>query len=63
MQKQSKESNMKIEEVGFFHTPANWTELQGWLDELNGSEKAMATVAALMAWNLAAKLTNQEEEV
>jgi len=54
---------MKIEEVGFFHTPANWTELQGWLDGLDSSEKAMATVAALMAWNLAAKLTNQEEEV
>jgi len=54
---------MKIAELGFFHTPANWDELHAWLDNLEGSEKAMATTAAIMAWNLAAKLTNQEEEV
>jgi|AntAceMinimDraft_11_1070367.scaffolds.fasta_scaffold06640_5 hypothetical protein len=52
---------MKIEIVNFFHTPADWNELQNWLDGLYGSEKAAATTAALMAWNLAASLTNKEE--
>jgi hypothetical protein len=52
---------MKIQEVGFFHTPESWEELQTWLDNLNGSEKAMATTAAIMAWNLAAKITNEEK--
>jgi len=54
---------MKIEELGFFHTPANWDELHAWLDNLEGSEKAMAGIAAVMAWNLAARITNKEEEV
>lgn len=53
---------MKIQEVGLFHTPKTWEELQDWLEGLNGSEKAMATTAAVMAWNLAAYVTNGEEE-
>jgi len=54
---------MKIEGTNFFHTPENMKELQDWLSSLNGSEAAMATTAAMMAWNLAAKVTNEEEEV
>jgi hypothetical protein len=56
------ESIMKIAEVGFFHTPADWDELQLWLGGLPGPERAMATTAALMAWNLAARITNTEGE-
>ena len=52
---------MKIEEIGMFHTPKDWVELQEWINGLHGSEKAMATIAACMAWNLAASLTNEEE--
>lgn len=52
---------MKIEEIGLAHTPANWQELQDWLEGHNGSERGVATVAALMAWNLAASITNQRE--
>jgi len=52
---------MKIAELGFFHTPADWDELQSWIDSLHGPEKAMATTAAVMAWNLAASITNKEE--
>jgi hypothetical protein len=57
------ESIMKIAEVGFFHTPADWDELQGWISNLSGSEKAMATIAAMMAWNLAAHVTNTEGDI
>ena len=53
---------MKIEGTNFFHTPENMKELQDWLSSLNGSEAAMATTAAMMAWNLAVKITNTEEE-
>ena len=54
---------MKIAELGFFHTPADWDELHKWLDNLDSSEEAMAGIAAVMAWNLAASITNKEEEV
>jgi Tfp pilus assembly protein PilN len=52
---------MKIEGTNFFHTPKDMKELQDWLSNLNGSESLVATTAAMMAWNLAAKVTNEEE--
>jgi len=52
---------MEIKPVELFHTPASWTELQDWIEGHTGSERAVATVAAVMAWNLAASLTNEKE--
>ena len=52
---------MEIKSVELFHTPESWTELQDWIEGHTGSERAVATVAAVMAWNLAASLTNDKE--
>ena len=53
---------MKIEPIGLAHTPEDWKELMEWLEGHNGSERGVATVAALMAWNLAASITNEPAE-
>lgn len=48
---------------GFFHTPESWSELNDWLENLSGSERAMATTAAVMAWNLAARFDAHNKAV
>jgi hypothetical protein len=53
---------MQIKPLDMFHTPSSWKELQDWIDGHAGPERAVATVAAVMAWNLAATITNQKEE-
>jgi hypothetical protein len=56
---------MKIEPVGLFHTPSGWVELQEWIDRHDSESKAHVMTAAVMAWNLAAKvqgLPDNEEE-
>ena len=56
---------MKIEPVGLFHTPSGWDELQEWIDRHDSESKAHVMTAAVMAWNLAAKvqeLPDNEEE-
>ena len=45
-----------IKSVGMFHTPKDMGELEDWLSRLSGSERVVATTAAMMAWNLASKL-------
>jgi len=50
-----------LKEIGIFHTPKNWEELQTWLTRLNGPEAVLATTAAMMAWNLAASFTKEKE--
>lgn len=52
-----------IRKNNLFHTPADWQELCGWLSNLRGSEAALATTAAMMAWNLAAKTQENVETV
>jgi len=52
----------KIQPINLAHTPKDWTELTQWLEGFNGSERGVATLAALMAWNLAAKLTQETED-
>ena len=46
-----------IKPLNMFHTPASWAELQDSIDQLSGPEKAVATIYAVQAWNLAAKIT------
>jgi hypothetical protein len=47
-----------------FHTPADTEELCRWIDQLPtaGGVRLTAYTAAMMAWNLAAKLTNTTNE-
>lgn len=53
---------MKIETVGMFHTPADWKELQDWIERHSPSERAHIMTAAVMGWNLAVRLSQLEEE-
>jgi len=48
---------MTLTPVNMFHTPADMAELQGWIERHSPQDRAHLYTAAMMAWNLAAKLT------
>jgi hypothetical protein len=50
-----------IKPIGLFHTPKDWDELQLWIDSITSCDKIIVLTAAAMAWNLAAKETNNED--
>jgi hypothetical protein len=54
-----------IKGVDMFYTPTSMKDLEDRLESYSGSEKAVAYIAAMMAWNLACKIveeSKQEEE-
>jgi len=51
----------KIAPVNLFHTPEDWDELMKWIDAHSLEDRAHLTCAAAMAWNLAAKVTQEGE--
>ena len=51
----------KIEPINFAVTPKSWDHLYKKIESLSGSEKTIAMYHALMAWNLACKITNEGE--
>jgi hypothetical protein len=51
-----------IESSELFTTPQSVDELQKWILLHTGSERALAMVAAGMAWNLAAKLVDDTQK-
>ena len=53
---------MQIQEVGMFHTPESWDEPHEWIERHTGHEKAHVMTAAVMAWNLAAKITKETDK-
>ena len=53
---------MKIEVQNLVHTPENMEELETWIESHPKKDKAQIWIGVLMAWNLAAKITNTEEE-
>tara|TARA_R100000935_G_scaffold44850_1_gene67843 strand:- start:240 stop:416 length:177 start_codon:yes stop_codon:yes gene_type:complete len=52
----------KIEGSNAFATPDSMDDLINRLESYTGSEKAVAMVAAMMAWNLACKIVNETTE-
>jgi hypothetical protein len=50
-----------IKSIGLFHTPEDWNELVVWIHKHSLEDRAHLTTAAAMAWNLAAKLTEDGE--
>jgi hypothetical protein len=52
---------MTLEPNTLFNTPESKEEFVSWLDGFKGEEKIIALTAASMAWNLAAKLVNEQE--
>lgn len=54
-------NRLNITAVGFVHAPASWTELQNWIDAHAPEDRPHLTTAAIMAWNLAAKIDAHNE--
>ena len=44
---------------GMFHTPNDTNELLSWIEEHKGQDRIHVMTAAMMAWNLAAKIVNE----
>jgi hypothetical protein len=51
-----------IEPWSFFHTPKSWDEIERWIEAHPKQDRIHLYTAAVMAWNLAAKITNKETE-
>ncbi len=51
-----------MKKVDLFYTPTSMKDLEDRLESFSGSEKSVAWLAAMMAWNLACKLVNDEAE-
>jgi len=54
-----------MKKVDLFYTPTSMKDLENRLESFAGSEKTIAWIAAMMAWNLACKIveeSKQEEE-
>lgn len=43
--------------TNLFHTPENFEELMRWIDRHSPEDRPHLITAAMMTWNLAAKLT------
>ena len=57
-----RKKEMKIEEQKLFLTPPNWKYVEDWIQLQRPEERLYFYTAAFMTWNLAAKITNEEEE-
>ena len=57
-----RKKDMKIEEQKLFLTPPNWKYVEDWIQLQRPEERLYFYTAAFMTWNLAAKITNEEEE-
>ena len=51
-----------IKGVDMFYTQTSMKDLEDRLESYSGQEKAIAWMGAMMAWNLACKLVNDEAE-
>ena len=52
---------MKLKYINLFGTPANWRDLQSWIERHPVSERAHLYTAACMAWNLACYLQDMPD--
>ena len=57
------EAMKRIEANGLFHTPKDWDELSAKIEQLNPDEKQIAWLFSMFTWNLAAKITNEPEDL
>jgi hypothetical protein len=51
-----------MNKVDLFYTPTSMKDLEDRLESFSGSEKPIAWLAAMMAWNLACDISNNEQE-
>lgn len=52
---------INLNPVQMVHTPADWKELNDWIDRHSPDERAHLYTAAIMAWNLASKLVAEAQ--
>ena len=52
---------MKIKPVDMFATPNSWKEVEEWIERHMPEERAHLYTAAIMTWNLACKIVNEEQ--
>lgn len=53
---------MKIDEQQMFATPKGWKTLESWIERHPAEDRIHLYTAAMMAWNLAARITNSISE-
>ena len=46
--------------INLFDTPSSWTDLEDRLQSLSKEERSVATLFAMMTWNLACKIAKEE---
>ena len=46
--------------INLFTTPSSWTDLEDRLQSLSKEERSVATLFAMMTWNLACKIANEQ---
>jgi len=51
-----------IKGVDLFYTPDSMKDLENRLECYSGSEKSVAWLSAMMAWNLACKIVEESKE-
>jgi len=52
----------KLTPHGLFNTPDDWAAINAWIERHAPEDRLHLMTAAMMAWNLAAKLTNPDLE-
>lgn len=50
---------MSVHSMPVFNTPDNWDELMKWIEQHPKQYRPSLITAAAMSWNLAAKLTTE----
>lgn len=56
-----KGAKAELHPAPFFHTPKDMNELMGRLEGLPGPERAIGSLYAMMAWNLACRYAAHNE--
>ena len=51
---------MSVHPMPVFNTPDNWNELMKWIEQHPKQYRPSLITAAAMSWNLAAKLTTED---
>ena len=51
-----------IKGVDAFYTPTSMKDLEDRLESYSSSEKAVAWISAMMAWNLACKIVEESKQ-
>ena len=51
-----------MKKVDLFYTPTSMKDLEDRLESFSGSEKSIAWLAAMMAWNLACKIVEESKQ-